>query len=252
MATPWVDPVKTREPRELRVFAPPSVFAGAWATVFPRALAEFGRLSSAHNLIVTMKPELSEAPETNGFGGADVNFEAASGSATFTVMGQKRTVNIDGTGLSAHTKHSFWKVEGKPRRIFKAHIFVPSTPLVNVGAAGSQANRRGGEALRRGSRTPARGRARGQGPQPRSGCRHLRPSTRPRARSDASAGPLPPRHSPEDGDGTSAVLDCPNGGVDPAALEVRASRMKFSIDQEDPLEIEAPEPDDFARYWAAD
>ena len=128
MATPWEDPIKAS--KSLSIFAGSSVSGGAWAKVFTDAIAQFNSLSTANSLGVTFKLA-SAAPDPSGVGGADVQFEAASGTVSFVSFGQQISVNANGTSLSGDTKQVM-TVFGNTKRIAKAINVVPATPQVNA------------------------------------------------------------------------------------------------------------------------
>jgi hypothetical protein len=138
MATPWIDKVKTS--KQLTVFPTSAVTRGIWASVFTKALQEFNQLSTTMKLGVTLVPSTT-APETNGLGGADVNFDVASGQVSFTVLGSDFSLNVIGEGMSAHTQVVKLEDDKKVRRVIKAFIFLPGTPMINSGPAGRQIRR---------------------------------------------------------------------------------------------------------------
>lgn len=138
MATPWIDKVKTS--KQLTVFPTSAVTRGIWASVFTKALQEFNQLSTTMKLGVILVPSTT-APETNGLGGADVNFDVASGQVSFTVLGSDFSLNVIGEGMSAHTQVVKLEDDKKVRRVIKAFIFLPGTPMINSGPAGRQIRR---------------------------------------------------------------------------------------------------------------
>jgi len=128
MATPWEDPIKAS--KSLSIFAGTSVSGGAWGQVFSDAIAQFNRLSLANSLGITFR-QANTAPDPSGVGGADVQFEAASGTVTFVSFGQQISVAASGTALNGDTKQVM-TVFGVTKRIAKAYIVVPATPQVNA------------------------------------------------------------------------------------------------------------------------
>jgi hypothetical protein len=124
MPTPWEDPIK--KTKQLKVFAGPGATNGSWQTVFQDALKEFNKLSSAQGLGVTLV-QTTTAPDPNGPGGADVQFQAASGQVAFTAFGTAFSATIDGNALLGETK-VIKTVVNQVERVAKAFIFVPSTP----------------------------------------------------------------------------------------------------------------------------
>lgn len=128
MATPWEDPIKAS--KSLSIFAGSSVTGGAWAKVFTDAIAQFNSLSAANSLGVTFT-QASSAPDPSGVGGADVQFEAASGTVSFMSFGQQISVTTDGKSLRGDTKQ-VKTVFGNTVRIAKAFIVVPATPQVDA------------------------------------------------------------------------------------------------------------------------
>lgn len=138
MATPWIDKVK--KSKQLTVFPTSTVTQGLWARAFINALQEFNRLSITMKLGVTLT-QSTTPPETNGLGGADVNFDVGSGEVRFTVLGSEFSLNVVGEGMSAHTQVVKMDDEKKVKRVIKAFIFVPRTPMVNTGPAGQQIRR---------------------------------------------------------------------------------------------------------------
>jgi hypothetical protein len=102
--------------------------------VFPNAIAEFNKLSAAQSLGVTLTVATAP-PDPNGSGGADVQFQTASGKATFTSFGQPFSLTVNGDAVHGHTQ-IIKTVFGTVERVAKAFIFVPSTP--RSGAKGSR------------------------------------------------------------------------------------------------------------------
>jgi hypothetical protein len=132
MPTPWEDAIK--KTKRLTVFAASGVTGGIWKSVFPNAIAEFNKLSAAQSLGVTLTVATAP-PDPNGSGGADVQFQTASGKATFTSFGQPFSLTVNGDAVHGHTQ-IIKTVFGTVERVAKAFIFVPSTP--RSGAKGSR------------------------------------------------------------------------------------------------------------------
>lgn len=132
MPTPWEDAIK--KTKRLSVFAASGVAGGVWKSVFPSAIAEFNKLSAAQSLGVTLTVATAP-PDPDGPGGADVQFQTASGKAAFTSFGQPSSLTIDGDAVHGHTQ-IIKTVFGTIERVAKAFIFVPSTP--RVGGKGSR------------------------------------------------------------------------------------------------------------------
>jgi hypothetical protein len=126
VGTAWEDPVKKR--KQLTVFAGSSITGGKWSGVFSNAIKEFNRLSTAHALGVVLT-QTTQAPDSNGPGGANVQFEAGAGSVNFTAYGQAFSVSVDGKALAGHTSQVMLSFNGVAR-IAKAFIVVPATPEI--------------------------------------------------------------------------------------------------------------------------
>ena len=145
MADPWINNV--RKTKQLTVFASPNVTGGTWNNIFLAALVEFNKLSTSMNLGVTMT-QAFEAPETNGLGGADVKFDAASGTVSETALGKPFSVEVIGTETIGITK--VVRVPGKDNveRIVKAFVIVPLMPMFFIGPAGQQIRREVGKGVK--------------------------------------------------------------------------------------------------------
>jgi hypothetical protein len=145
MPTPWIESVKRS--KQLTVFPSTDVTQGPWATVFPRVLLEFNRLSAAMKLGVTLSASTT-APETNGLGGANVKFDVVAGTVTDTVLGTAFSTDVSGTGMSAETKVIKWEDGDGVKRVIKAFCYLPRTPMVNTGPAGKQTQRLVGDEIK--------------------------------------------------------------------------------------------------------
>jgi hypothetical protein len=134
-------------PKQLTVFATPVVARGRWASVFTNAMQEFNRLSATMQLGVTLTLSTTP-PETNGLGGADVNFDVGSGDVRFTVLGNEFSLNVIGDGMHGHTQVISWRSDKGVKEVIKAFTFVPSTPMINAGPAGQQIRREVGDGVK--------------------------------------------------------------------------------------------------------
>ena len=132
MVRPWDPPIRNRKPKELTVFVTSNV-TGAWRTAFTDALAEFNRLSKAHNLGVTMATSTTP-PHPDTSAGADIQFDTGNGTVTVKAFGQTFvTQNFSGTSLHGLTRTiSAVDADGSNKRIQRAFIFVPATPMIHA------------------------------------------------------------------------------------------------------------------------
>src|SRR5215472_1939049 len=90
MPTLWDDKIKNRNPKQLTIFVAPRLNK-PWRRAFDDALKTFNRLSSSHQLGVTMV-ETNTKPDPDGDGGADVQFDMGKGDLTYTAYGQTKVV----------------------------------------------------------------------------------------------------------------------------------------------------------------
>ena len=99
-ATPWTDAVKNS--KQLTVFPDPGL-SPSWRATFQSALQEFNRLSSVHNLGVTLTPSATP-PDTEGEGGANIRFQTASGTASGRALATDFADAFSGTEVHGFTK----------------------------------------------------------------------------------------------------------------------------------------------------
>jgi hypothetical protein len=125
--TPWFD--RVRNARQLSIFPGSTVTRGVWAGVFPKALAEFNKLSSQLKLGVTLGPS-TDAPDEaeNSFAGADIRFEAGE-KFEFKASGQKIVISLEPL-VRGHTKTLAGDI-GKGAQIRKAFILMKPNPLAD-------------------------------------------------------------------------------------------------------------------------
>jgi hypothetical protein len=116
--TPWFD--RIRSAHRLSVFPGSTVTKGVWAGVFPKALAEFNKLSSQLKLGVTLGPS-TDKPDAgeNSFAGADIWVEAGE-KFDFEASGQKKTLSLEPL-VRGHTQTLAWDF-GKGHK-FEKHLF---------------------------------------------------------------------------------------------------------------------------------
>ena len=146
MPTPWMDKVKNT--KQLTVFPEDSVTKGPWGSIFTNAVAEFNKISASMSLGVTFVVT-STPPETNGFGGADVNFALGNGTMNYTVLGNDLSVTVMGSAMHGHTQVVKVKNEKKnAEEVIKAFTYVPATPMINSGPAGKQKLRGAGDGVK--------------------------------------------------------------------------------------------------------
>ena len=146
MPTPWLD--KTKNTKQLTVFPTDGVTKGPWSSVFTSALQEFNRISTAMNLGVTLVLS-STPPETNGLGGADVNFDVGSGTMNYTVLGNDLSVDVIGSAMHGHTQVvSVLNAKKQANEVIKAFTYVPATPMMSSGPAGKQIQRGVGDGVK--------------------------------------------------------------------------------------------------------
>lgn len=125
MATPWLTSVQ--KAKKLAVFPSPDLKKWNWDAVFSQALTEFNALSSKYSLGVTLTTS-SNPPDTQGYGGADVQFSIGNGTITYTAFGSTSTDTLNGNATAATTKKVFDLSPTGGKRIAKAFTFVPATP----------------------------------------------------------------------------------------------------------------------------
>jgi len=114
MPDPWIDSVKSSG--QLSVH---STLAGSWRTLFADALREFNTLSAGHRLGVT----LTATTES----GANVEVQTGNGAISCTYAGATARGVLSGQMM--HGRSFLFSVGGK---VEKAHVYVPSGPLVNT------------------------------------------------------------------------------------------------------------------------
>ena len=133
MPTPWEDSIRNRTPKQLTVFATANV-TGRWRKAFDDALAEFKKLSTKHGLGVdVVSPQNVAAPDPNGEGGAEVQFDVGEGDLQYTAFGTTYEIkNFSGTSLHGATKILYRQFGDQPKRIRRAFIFVPKTPMIDA------------------------------------------------------------------------------------------------------------------------
>jgi hypothetical protein len=153
MPTPWLKSV--RNSHQLTVFATRAVTQGPWNSVFNAALQEFNRLSSTMNLRVTFVASTLPPDPTSMTSGANVQFDAANGLVHQVVLKNKFgqvlsdfTENVSGTAMHGLTKPPQWEDDKGIKQQFRAFIYVPSAPTVNVGPAGQQQQRAVGDGVK--------------------------------------------------------------------------------------------------------
>jgi hypothetical protein len=153
MPTPWIQSV--RNSHRLSVFATRAVTQGPWNSVFVAALQEFNRLSTTMDLKVTFVTSSLPPDPTSMTSGANVQFDAANGSVHQVVLKNKFgdimsefTENVSGTAMHGLTKPPQWQDESGTTRQFRAFIYVPSSPTINVGPAGQQRQRPVGDGVK--------------------------------------------------------------------------------------------------------
>ena len=145
MPSPWMESV--RRSKQLTVFPTQAVVQGSWAGVFTAAMAEFNRLSATLNFGVTLVLSATP-PDSNGFGGANVNFDVGDGEMHYMVLGNDKSVNVVGDALHGHTQVASW-INGKgDKEVIKAFTYVPRNPIVETGPAGQQVKRNAGDGIR--------------------------------------------------------------------------------------------------------
>jgi hypothetical protein len=130
---------------ELTIFAGQSVTGSSWAGVFSEAVVEFNKLSSKHGLGVTLRRS-SEKP-TNAQMGANVQFEAISGTVTFSSFVGPVDVTVGGTDIEGFTAGV---QSGLPGRLGEGQAFVcvPNTPQGLAGPVGQQKVREVGDPVK--------------------------------------------------------------------------------------------------------
>jgi hypothetical protein len=133
MAIPWLTSVQTA--KKLTVFPSPDLKKWNWDAVFSQALTEFNALSSKNSLGVTLTTS-SNPPDTQGYGGADVQFSIGNGTITFTAFGSQTTDTLNGNATAGKTKTVSDQSPTGGIRIAKAFTFVPATP--RIGSHGSR------------------------------------------------------------------------------------------------------------------
>src|SRR5262249_46787673 len=133
MARQWEDSVKNRNPKELTVFVTSKV-TGSWRTACNDAIAEFNQLSTTHTLGVSLAvPQNATAPDPDGEGGADLQFDVGKGTLTCRAFGQEFKIpDFSGTALHGHTHVISRGFGNQPPRVRRAFIFVPETPMVSA------------------------------------------------------------------------------------------------------------------------
>jgi len=124
MPTPWVGSVRNR--KKLFVFAHQSVSesGGFWTGVLKQAIDAFNSL----RLRVTMETS-QDPPDRNGPGGADVQFEAASGPVSVTFSGTGSIKRFSNTVDPISTEGAAVLIP-EAGEIIKCFIFVPSIPKI--------------------------------------------------------------------------------------------------------------------------
>src|SRR6266576_3875608 len=101
MPTLWDDRIRNRNPRQLMIFVAP-------------------RLSKTK-------------PDPDGDGGADVQFDMGKGDLTYTALGAATVVKgYSGTSMHGNTQLVSLKFDDQTKRIQRAFVFVPETPMVNA------------------------------------------------------------------------------------------------------------------------
>ena len=155
MPTPWFPNV--RNSHRLTVFATNAVTQGPWSSVFTNALREFNRLSSTMRLGVTFVQDQSLGPPdpTSMTSGANVKFDAANGTVHEVVLKNKFgdvinefTETFGGTEMHGLTMPPQWENGQGVRQQFRAYIYVPTAPTVNVGPGGQQRQRAVGDGIK--------------------------------------------------------------------------------------------------------
>src|SRR6267142_713695 len=98
------------------------------------ALKTFNHLSRANQLGITMvAPDNATKPDPNGEGGADVQFDMGNGDLSFTALGQDYLVkDFSGTAMHGSTQLIMRQFGTQPRRIRRAFVFVPETPMISA------------------------------------------------------------------------------------------------------------------------
>jgi hypothetical protein len=130
MITPWTASVKKTQ--QLTVFPTDTVTKGPWGSVFTSAIQEFNRLSTTMKLGVTLVVSQTP-PDTKSIGGANVQFDALNGSASYTVLGKDlKSSSVDGSGLSALTEPVRWQRDNGDKELIKAFIFMPLAPTITA------------------------------------------------------------------------------------------------------------------------
>lgn len=124
MASPWEDSI--RKSKQLTICPGAGIANSSWAAILPEAVKDFNALSAANKLGVTFV-QSSTPPDPSGPAGADVLFEAASGTVKFVSFGTNFSLTVDGLALIGHTRQ-VKTVFGTVEKIAKAFIFVPATP----------------------------------------------------------------------------------------------------------------------------
>src|SRR5262249_54640606 len=120
-ATPWTDAVKSS--KQLTVFPDPGL-SPSWRATFQSALQEFNRLSSVHNVGVTVTPSATP-PDTEGEGGANIRFQTASGTASGRALATDFADAFSGTEVHGFTKTFKLQFGQQAPQMVKALIFVP-------------------------------------------------------------------------------------------------------------------------------
>jgi hypothetical protein len=129
MPTLWDDKIRSRNPKQLTIFVAPRLNK-LWRRAFDDALKTFNTLSATHRLGVTMV-ETSTKPDADGDGGADVQFDMGKGDLTYTALGQTTVVKgYAGTSMHGNTQLVSLELGNHSRRIHKAFVFVPETPMI--------------------------------------------------------------------------------------------------------------------------
>jgi hypothetical protein len=125
MAIPWLSSVQTA--KKLTVFPSPDLKKWNWDAVFSQALTEFNALSSKNSLGVTLTAS-SNPPDTQGYGGANVQFSIGNGTITYTAFGSTTSDTLNGNATAGTTKTVSDQSPTGAIRIAKAFTFVPATP----------------------------------------------------------------------------------------------------------------------------
>jgi hypothetical protein len=103
-----------------------------WRRAFDDALKTFNRLSTTHQLGVTMA-ESNTPPDPDGDGGADVQFDMGKGDLTYTALGQTTVIKgYAGTSMHGNTQLVALQGSSQSQRIQKAFVFVPETPMIGA------------------------------------------------------------------------------------------------------------------------